>query len=54
MTRFEDDVRVFAEDATVRRLGKAERRKVEKAFEELPRDDPRVQEVRPRPVLRRP
>ena len=34
MTRFEADVRVFAEDATVRRLGKAERRKVEKAFEE--------------------
>ncbi|CAN5684127.1 DUF2252 domain-containing protein [soil metagenome] len=33
MTRFEDSVRVFAEDATVRRLGRAERRKVEKAFE---------------------
>ena len=27
----------------MRRLGKAERRKVEKAFEALPRDDPRVQ-----------
>ncbi|MEO5710256.1 MAG: DUF2252 domain-containing protein [Nocardioidaceae bacterium] len=33
MTRFEDSVRVFSEDATVRRLGQAERRKVEKAFE---------------------
>jgi uncharacterized protein (DUF2252 family) len=33
MTRFEDDVRVFSTDATVRHLGKAERRKVEKAFE---------------------
>ncbi len=32
MTRFEDHVRVFAEDGTVRRLPKAERRKVEKAF----------------------
>ena len=32
MTRFEDDVRVFSTDATVRHLGKAERRKVEKAF----------------------
>src|SRR4051794_3253639 len=34
MTRFEDDVRVFHEDSTVRRLSKAERRKVERAFEE--------------------
>ena len=34
MTRFEDSVRVFSEDASVRRLGKAERRKVEKAFED--------------------
>ena len=34
MTRFEHDVRVFDEDASVRRLGKAERRKVEKAFED--------------------
>ena len=34
MTRFEDNVRVFAEDATVRRLGKTERGKVEKAFED--------------------
>jgi uncharacterized protein (DUF2252 family) len=33
MTRFDKSVRVFAEDPTVRRLGKAERRKVEKAFE---------------------
>ena len=34
MTRFEGHVRVFDEDdPTVRRLGKAERRKVEKAFE---------------------
>ena len=32
VTRFEKSVRVFAEDATVRRLGRAERRKVEKAF----------------------
>ena len=32
MTRFEDDVRVFDQDATVRRLGRAERRAVEKAF----------------------
>jgi uncharacterized protein (DUF2252 family) len=32
VTRFEGDVRVFAEDATTRRLGRAERRKVEKAF----------------------
>jgi uncharacterized protein (DUF2252 family) len=32
VTRFEKNVRVFAEDATVRRLGKAERRTVEKAF----------------------
>jgi uncharacterized protein (DUF2252 family) len=32
MTRFEDHVRVFSEDGTVRRLPKAERRKVEKAF----------------------
>ena len=32
MTRFEQDVRVFSEDAGVRRLGKAERRKVEQAF----------------------
>jgi uncharacterized protein (DUF2252 family) len=34
MTRFQDHVRVFAEDSSVRRLGKAERRKVEKAFED--------------------
>ena len=33
MTRFEDSVRVFSEDPTVRRLGKAEHRKVLKAFE---------------------
>ena len=33
MTRLEDAVRVFAESAGVRRLGRAERRKVEKAFE---------------------
>ncbi|HYO39346.1 MAG TPA: DUF2252 domain-containing protein [Nocardioidaceae bacterium] len=32
MTRMHDNVRVFDEDATVRRLGKAERRKVERAF----------------------
>ena len=32
MTRFEDHVRVFSQDGTVRRLPKAERRKVEKAF----------------------
>jgi uncharacterized protein (DUF2252 family) len=32
MTRREDGVRVFAEGPGVRRLGKAERRKVEKAF----------------------
>jgi uncharacterized protein (DUF2252 family) len=32
MTRFEDDVRVFAEGSGVRRLGKAERGKVEDAF----------------------
>ncbi len=32
MTRYEKSVRVFDEDPTVRRLGKAERRKVEKAF----------------------
>jgi uncharacterized protein (DUF2252 family) len=32
LTRFEDHVRVFAEGGTVRRLPKAERRKVEKAF----------------------
>jgi uncharacterized protein (DUF2252 family) len=32
ITRFEKSVRVFAEDVTVRRLGRAERRKVEKAF----------------------
>jgi uncharacterized protein (DUF2252 family) len=32
ITRFEDNVRVFATDSTVRRLGKAERRTVEKAF----------------------
>jgi uncharacterized protein (DUF2252 family) len=32
ITRFEDNVRVFATDPTVRRLGKAERRTVEKAF----------------------
>jgi uncharacterized protein (DUF2252 family) len=32
VTRFEKSVRVFAEDASVRRLGRAERRKVEKAF----------------------
>jgi uncharacterized protein (DUF2252 family) len=31
-TRVEDGVRVFAEDATTRRLGKAERRRVESAF----------------------
>jgi uncharacterized protein (DUF2252 family) len=34
MTIFSGDVRVFAEDATVRRLGKREHRLVEKAFEE--------------------
>jgi uncharacterized protein (DUF2252 family) len=34
MTRFQDHVRVFAEDASVRRLGKAEHRLVEKAFED--------------------
>ncbi len=33
MTRMQDDVRVFAENATVRRLGKAERKAVEEAFE---------------------
>jgi uncharacterized protein (DUF2252 family) len=33
LTRIEDDVRMFREDATVRRLGAAERRKVVKAFE---------------------
>jgi uncharacterized protein (DUF2252 family) len=33
MTRFEDDVRVFAEGAGVRRLPKKERRVVERAFE---------------------
>jgi uncharacterized protein (DUF2252 family) len=32
MTRIEGDVRLFREDATVRRLSKAERRKVERAF----------------------
>jgi uncharacterized protein (DUF2252 family) len=32
ITRFEDNVRVFATDATVRRLGRTERRTVEKAF----------------------
>jgi uncharacterized protein (DUF2252 family) len=32
MTRYEKNVRVFDEDPTVRRLGKAERRAVEKAF----------------------
>jgi uncharacterized protein (DUF2252 family) len=32
MTRMQQHVRVFDEDATVRRLGKAERRKVERAF----------------------
>lgn len=32
LTRIEDDVRVFREDATIRRLGAAERRKVVKAF----------------------
>ncbi len=32
MTRFDGDMRVFTEDATVRRLGRAERTKVEKAF----------------------
>jgi uncharacterized protein (DUF2252 family) len=32
MTRLHEHVRVFDEDATVRRLGKAERRKVERAF----------------------
>ncbi|MGZ4428401.1 MAG: DUF2252 domain-containing protein [Nocardioidaceae bacterium] len=31
-TRFEDGVRVFVEDASVRRLGKAEHRRVERAF----------------------
>jgi uncharacterized protein (DUF2252 family) len=34
ITRFEDNVRVFHEDSTVRRLSKAERRKVERAFEQ--------------------
>ena len=34
VTRFQDHVRVFAEDSSVRRLGRAERRKVEKAFED--------------------
>ncbi len=34
MTRFESNVRVFSEGGTVRRLGKAERRKVERAFED--------------------
>jgi uncharacterized protein (DUF2252 family) len=34
MTRFQDHVRVFAEDSSVRRLGRAERRKVSKAFED--------------------
>jgi uncharacterized protein (DUF2252 family) len=33
MTHLEQDVRVFTEDAGVRRLGRAERRKVEQAFE---------------------
>jgi uncharacterized protein (DUF2252 family) len=33
LTRLEGADRVFAEDATVRRLGKAERRKIERAFE---------------------
>ncbi len=33
MTRIEDHVRMFSEDGTVRRLGKAERRKVLRAFE---------------------
>jgi uncharacterized protein (DUF2252 family) len=33
MTRFESNVRVFADGPGVRRLGKAEQRKVEKAFE---------------------
>ena len=33
MTTFEDGVRVFATDASVRRLGKKERRTVERAFE---------------------
>ncbi len=32
MTRFEKNVRVFSEGGTVRRLGKTERRKVERAF----------------------
>jgi uncharacterized protein (DUF2252 family) len=32
MTRFDSDVRVFSEDASVRRLGRTERAKVEKAF----------------------
>ena len=32
MTRLDGDVRVFSEDASVRRLGRAERAKVEKAF----------------------
>ncbi len=34
MTRIEDEVRRFDDHATVRRLGRAERRKVERAFEE--------------------
>ncbi|QNN52840.1 DUF2252 domain-containing protein [Nocardioides mesophilus] len=34
MTHLEDATRVFTEDASVRRLGRAERRKVEKAFGE--------------------
>lgn len=33
MTRLEDHTRVFDEDATIRRLGKSEKRKVTKAFE---------------------
>ena len=53
MTRMQDDVRVFAEDATVRRLGKAERKAVEAAFEAYLETIPGVQELRPRPLLRR-
>ncbi len=42
MTRLDGEVRTFAEDASVRRLGRAERRKVEQAFgrylETIPED----------------
>ena len=42
MTRFQDHTRVFSENGSVRRLGQAERRKVEKAFtaylETIPED----------------